>query len=137
MERAEGGFEVDREALAARLGRSRFRSRFRLDEKECAKVAALGENALRAQACAILRKNIGGTLPPRDGRQTPMRGFCVFIAQHATACCCRSCLRKFYGIPENRELSDAEIGTLADIVVEWILAHCGDLSRFPRTPDLF
>jgi len=33
-----------------------------------------------------------------DGKQTPMRGHPVFIAQHATATCCRECIRKWHKI---------------------------------------
>lgn len=29
-----------------------------------------------------------------DGKQTPMKNHPVFIAQHATASCCRGCLYK-------------------------------------------
>jgi len=31
-------------------------------------------------------------LPKNDGKQTPMKNHPVFIAQHATATCCRKCL---------------------------------------------
>lgn len=35
-------------------------------------------------------------------------GISVFIAQHATACCCRGCLYKWHGIPVGRELTAEE-----------------------------
>jgi hypothetical protein len=43
-----------------------------------------------------------------DGKQTPMRGHPVFIAQHATATCCRGCLEKWHAIPHGRALSEQE-----------------------------
>ena len=44
-----------------------------------------------------------------DGSQTPMKGHPVFIAQHATATCCRGCLSKWHKIPKSKELNDQEV----------------------------
>ena len=57
---------------------------------------------------------------PNDGRQTPMRGHPVFIAQHATACCCRKCLEKWHRIPAGRELSAAEQRYVVAVLMAWI-----------------
>lgn len=35
----------------------------------------------------------------RIGRQTPYRGHPVFVAQHAAATCCRTCLERWHAIP--------------------------------------
>ena len=55
-----------------------------------------------------------------DGKQTPMRGHPVFIAQHACACCCRGCLNKWYRIPKNRELTEDEQKRIVKLLMEWI-----------------
>lgn len=47
-----------------------------------------------------------------------MRGHPVFIAQHATATCCRGCLNKWWKIPKGRELTEEEV----DFVVRLIMA---------------
>ncbi len=127
----------DYAALEARLARSKFRMRFCLSEKECAALAELGKDKLREQTKKILTERLAPAHPFHDGSQTPMRGFAVFVAQHATACCCRSCLRKFYGIAEGRALTSGEIDVLTRVIMRWIDAHCGDLERFAHTPDLF
>ena len=44
----------------------------------------------------------------------------VFIAQHACACCCRSCLKKCHGIEKNRELKDNEVNYIVSLIMEWI-----------------
>ena len=49
-----------------------------------------------------------------------MKGHPVFIAQHACACCCRSCLEKWYHIEKNKELSDKEVDYIVNIIMEWI-----------------
>ena len=49
-----------------------------------------------------------------------MRGHPVFVAQHATATCCRSCLHKWHAIPRGRALDDDEIGRVVAIVLAWL-----------------
>src|SRR3546814_4488449 len=56
----------------------------------------------------IVEKRLAPAEPVNDGKQTPMRGHPVLIAQHATATCCRSCLAKWHGIPAGRLLDAAE-----------------------------
>src|SRR3989344_4160746 len=55
-----------------------------------------------------------------DGKQTPWRGHPVFVAQHATATCCRKCIKKWYKIPENKNLDDKEVKFFIEIILEWI-----------------
>jgi hypothetical protein len=49
-----------------------------------------------------------------------MRGHPVFIAQHATATCCRSCLVKWHGIPKGACLSDEEVEYIINVLMAWI-----------------
>ena len=55
-----------------------------------------------------------------DGKQTPMRGHPVFIAQHATATCCRGCLYKWHRIEQNKELNVKEQRFIVALIMEWI-----------------
>lgn len=57
---------------------------------------------------------------PNDGRQTPMKNHPVFIAQHATATCCRGCLEKWHHISKNRELTDDEVDQIVSLIMAWI-----------------
>ena len=57
---------------------------------------------------------------PNDGKQTPMKGHPVFIAQHATATCCRECIRKWHKIQPGRELSQIQQEYLVDVIMTWI-----------------
>lgn len=57
---------------------------------------------------------------PNDGKQTPMKGHPVFLAQHACACCCRGCLEKWHGIPKGRELTGEEQEYVVDVLMTWI-----------------
>ena len=55
-----------------------------------------------------------------DGKQTPMKGHPVFIAQHATATCCRGCLYKWHKFPKNTLLTASQQEYIVNIIMEWI-----------------
>jgi exodeoxyribonuclease V alpha subunit len=56
----------------------------------------------------------------QDGKQTPMRKHPAFVAQHATATCCRGCLEKWHAIPKGRELSADEKQYVVDVLRRWL-----------------
>ncbi len=109
----------------ARLSQSAFRQNFHLGEKERAYVAEKGMDTIREHACEIIRKRLAPQLIPNDGRQTPMRNHPVFIAQHATATCCRECLQKWHGLPKGREMTEAEQSYAVGVIMEWIRRDYG------------
>lgn len=106
--------------LFERLSRSAFRSGFCLKPKDIEYVNAKGMDVICRHACDFVRRRLAPAVPPNDGRQTPMRGHPVFIAQHATGCCCRGCLAKWHGIPAGRGLTEAEQGYVVAVIMEWI-----------------
>ena len=57
---------------------------------------------------------------PNDGKQTPTKGHPVFIAQHATATCCRECIRKWHKMQPGKELSQVQQDYLVDVIMTWI-----------------
>ena len=54
-----------------------------------------------------------------------MRGHPVFIAMHATATCCRTCLSKWYHIDKDRCLTKQEIDEIVDTIMVWIYNEMG------------
>ena len=68
----------------------------------------------------IIRERLAPAHPRNDGRQTPMRGHPVFVAQHACACCCRSCLEKWYRVPQGVALSPARQEKIVALLMAWI-----------------
>lgn len=107
-------------ALFERLSRSAFRSRFRLRTTELDYIAAKGLATIRQHAGDFVRQRLAPAFPPNDGRQTPMQGHPVFVAQHATGCCCRGCLAKWHGIPAGRPLTEAEQAYVVEVLMAWI-----------------
>lgn len=108
------------DAVFRALSASSFRQRFRLGEKERAYSAARGGEDLAAQARQIIRSRLRPAHPKNDGKQTPMRGHPVFIAQHATATCCRGCLAKWHAIPAGRPLEAPEEAHVLAAIMRWI-----------------
>ena len=99
----------DFDELFAALARSKFRSRFRLGAKD---TSYLNEKTLAVvleHGRRFVVERLADAQPKNDGRQTPMRGHPVFVAQHATATCCRGCLAKWHRIPQGRPLTPEEI----------------------------
>ena len=103
-----------------RLRHSEFRSKFYLSRKDVDYARAKGKDTIQQHAHELLAGRIGAAQPRNDGKQTPMRGHPVFVAQHATATCCRGCVAKWHHIPQGRELTDNELGYLVAVVMAWI-----------------
>lgn len=85
-----------------RLAKSKFRSRFKLRAKELEYIKDKGLDTIHSHACDFIRDRVAPSEPINDGKQTPMHGHPVFIAQHATATCCRGCNRKMAQIPSTQ-----------------------------------
>lgn len=116
----------DLNPLFERLAKSTFRSSFYLNAKDRAIIADKGIDTIRLHARQIIARRLAPAVIPNDGRQTPMRHGTspVFIAQHATGCCCRGCLEKWHGIPKGRALAADEQDYAVAVVMEWIRRHC-------------
>jgi len=106
--------------LFARLDKSDFRRRFHLKTKDKDYVREKGMATIRQHARDFVAKRLAPAAIPNDGKQTPMRGHPVFIAQHATGCCCRGCFSKWHSIPAGRQLSDEEQAYAVDVLMAWI-----------------
>ena len=103
-----------------RLKQSKFRSRFKLKEKELNYINEKGLEKIHSHACDFIKQRISPAEIPNDGKQTPMKGHPVFIAQHATATCCRGCIEKWHKFPKGVQLNETQQKYLVDIIMEWI-----------------
>lgn len=112
-----------RTELFERLSRSDFRRRFHLTTKDKDYIREKGIDTIRCHAQDFVKKRLSAENPENDGKQTPMRGHPVFIAQHATACCCRGCLEKWHNIPAGKALTKAEQDYVVDVLMEWIMSN--------------
>jgi predicted Fe-S protein YdhL (DUF1289 family) len=111
-----------------RLGNSAFRRKFRLTGRELAYLQTWGLPHVMKQAEELIRKRLAPAVIANDGRQTPWRNHPVFVAQHATATCCRGCLEKTHGIAKGHALTDEELRHVLAAIERWLLSSLD--SRF-------
>lgn len=103
-----------------RLKTSKFRASFTLKEKDKAYVREKGMDTIRRHAHDFVRQRLAPAFIPNDGKQTPMHGHPVFIAQHACACCCRGCLNKWYHVPKGIDLNEQQQERIVNLLMAWI-----------------
>ena len=77
-------------------------------------------DTIRQHAKDFIAKREAPAYIANDGKQTPMCGHPVFIAQHATATCCRECIRKWHKMQLGKELSQVQQDYLVDVIMTWI-----------------
>ena len=106
--------------LFERLAKSPFRSKFHLSAKDRAYIESKGIDTIRRHAADFVAKRLAPAVIANDGKQTPMRGHPVFVAQHATGCCCRGCFSKWHHIPAGRTLTAEEQRYAVSVLMEWI-----------------
>lgn len=107
------------EALA-KLQKSKFRSGFHLSRKELDYIDEKGLAVIRSHAVDFVANRLAPASIPNDGKQTPMRGHPVFVAQHACACCCRGCLNKWYRVRTDKALTESEQQKIVNLLMAWI-----------------
>jgi hypothetical protein len=110
----------DLDKLFAALAQSTFRNSFQLRDKDLAYLHQKGLSAVLDHAEDFISKRLAPAIINNDGKQTPMRGHPVFVAQHATACCCRGCLDQWHQIPQGRELTLAEQAYIVVVLEKWL-----------------
>jgi hypothetical protein len=102
------------------LAQQPFRARFHLGPRERHILETKGLPTIRQHATELIARRLAPAVPPNDGKQTPYRGHPVFVGQHATGTCCRSCLSKWHRLPPGRALTPEEQEYIVDVLVEWL-----------------
>ncbi len=105
------------------LAGSEFRRRQRLGPSERAYLEEKGIAAILVHAEDFIARRLAPAHPMKDGRQTPWRGHPVFVAQHATATCCRGCLAKYHDIPKGTELTDEQQAHVIAALERWLRSN--------------
>lgn len=129
----------DLDELFAALAQSGFRRSFQLRGRDRDYLQEKGLARVMAHAADFVARRLAPADIPNDGRQTPLRGHPVFVAQHATACCCRGCLQKWHRIPSGRALTPEETAHVLAVLERWLANEAGQAGKEkgPRTATLF
>ena len=110
----------DLEVLFERLSKSKFRSSFNLKTKELDYLKDRGLSVILEHGKDFIDSRLAPKNPKNDGKQTPFGKHPVFVAQHATATCCRGCLQKWHKIPKNQELNSNEVKYVLSVIEYWL-----------------
>ncbi len=113
------GMQTKAQALA-KLKRSKFRSSFHLRKADLAYVQEKGMDVITDHARHFVQERLAPAEIANDGKQTPMKGHPVFLAQHATATCCRGCLHKWYKVQEHTQLTAVQQEKIVSLIMAWI-----------------
>lgn len=108
------------EDLFSRLNKSKFRTSFKLKQKDFDYIQNKGMDVIKEHAIDFIEKREAPAMIPNDGKQTPTKGHPVFIAQHATATCCRECIRKWHKMQPGKELTKLQQDYLVEVIMTWI-----------------
>lgn len=114
---------IDLDEAFARLARSSFRRKFTLRDRELAYLQTWGLPHVMKQARELITKRLAPAQPLNDGKQTPWRNHPVFVAQHATATCCRGCLETTHGIPKGHPLTPEELEHVLAAIERWLAPY--------------
>ena len=121
------GNNIDK--LLESLSKSKFRGSFHLNDKMKTYVIEKGITKIEKDAKDIVIKRLSSENPVNDGKQTPMKQVHpVFIAQHATGCCCRGCLERIHHISKGKELNKYEINYIVEVLIKWIKNEIGEVN---------
>ncbi len=125
----------DLDDLFIALDASNFRRRQQLGPKGRLYLQERSLSALMAHARRFVTERLAPAEPENDGKQTPMRGHPVFVAQHATATCCRGCLAKWHAIGQGCPLSEAEVEHVLAVIRRWLIAQGAEEKPLPLFPE--
>src|SRR3954469_16938769 len=113
----------DLDEVFEQLGRSPFRRKFHLRAAEREYLDRKGLDVVLSHGADFIEKRLAPANPANDGKQTPLRNHPVFVAQHATATCCRGCLAKWHAIPKGHELTEEEKMYVLAVIRRWLVSR--------------
>ena len=112
-------FTTPQELLSS-IKNSKFRSHFKLQSSELDLIQEKGLETIKLHARDFINTRLAPAFPKNDGQQTPAKKHPVFIAQHATGTCCRSCLEKWHSIRFGTELNEHQKEYILNVIMWWI-----------------
>ena len=112
--------DADNRTGSGQAGEIEISLQFLFDEKRGEYLADKGMETIRRHAYDFVRQKLASAEPVNDGKQTPMHGHPVFKAMHATACCCRGCMNKWYLVPKGRALTESEQERVVNLLMAWL-----------------
>jgi uncharacterized protein DUF4186 len=117
--------ETTLDEVFEKLNRSNFRRRFHLRSAEREYLQRKRLDAVMSHGERFIEERLAPAAPANDGKQTPMRNHPIFVAQHATASCCRGCLEKWHAIAKGHALTSEEKAYILSVLRRWLISQGG------------
>ena len=102
-----------------------------IDQKAINYAHRKGRLKLKDAIRSRIEKYLAPAEPYRDGQQTPFQGNAIFYGQHATACCCRTCLEYWHDIPKGYPLTEAQVDYCVELLELYFDERMPDLGQDP------
>lgn len=106
--------------LWGKLARSAFRRKFHLNTEDLSYLQEKTLPVVLEHGADFITKRLAPAHPARDGKQTPWKGHPVFVAQHATGTCCRSCLEKWHHFSKGLQLTALQKRYVLAVIAGWL-----------------
>nr|WP_051551831.1 DUF4186 domain-containing protein [Acetobacter persici] len=106
--------------LWEKLARSAFRRKFHLNNDDLSYLQDKTLPVVLEHGAEFINRRLAPVHPARDGKQTPWKGHPVFVAQHATATCCRSCLEKWHHFSKGTQLTVWQQRYVLAVIAAWL-----------------
>ena len=113
-------YEKEVNEMLYKLSKSKFRNSFHLRKYMISYINEKGIDKVKKHTIDFINQKLSPAFIENDGKQTPMKGHPVFIAQHACGCCCRGCLEKWHHIKKGKELTNNEKNYIYCLLIKWI-----------------
>ena len=121
------------DVLFEKLAQSKFRRRFRLNRTDLGYLQKKGLPEILKHAEQFVLARLAPATPHNDGKQTPYRGHPVFVGQHATATCCRTCIEKWHQMPKGVELNAEQQEHIVKVLEHWLRNELNAVAKMPAT----
>lgn len=112
--------DKDWEKLQEKISQSDYRAEIDLDEEEFSYIESRGMDMLVQHAHDFVERRLGPAKPRNEGKQTPLKGHPIFLAQHATGSNSRQALAEFHDIPEGKKLTEDQMAYVTDLILRWL-----------------
>ncbi len=99
-----------------------------IDQRAINHARRKGRIGLNEAVVKRLEKHLAPINYAYDGRQTPYEGNVIYYAQHALACCCRTCLEYWHGISKQEPLTKEQIKYFTSLIMMYINERIPDLT---------
>lgn len=106
--------------LLEKVAESDYRAEIDLGPEDMDYVNSRGFDMMVRHAHDFVERRLGPARPRNEGKQTPLKGHPLFLAQHATGADSRAALSEYHGIAEGKKLSRQQMDYVTDVVLRWL-----------------